>query len=175
MAESEGKFSWPTDLNVTIHEVLRYGYGGLLLYTVAALSAPEKTKTVLETLGTTVSVIAAFVLGAAIYTGHRALAELLYLFHELVHIRLSRLGQGCTCRSAYFLDKWPEQFGQPAPCKCFRFLHRLPGWRSVWGWLLAPIRGLLWALRFLWALICQFALLDKQPRASVVIATPWHS
>jgi phosphoglycerol transferase MdoB-like AlkP superfamily enzyme len=110
MPENEKKFAWLSDLGLTIHEVLRYGFGGLLLYAVAALCAPTETKTVLEALGTTISVILAFTLGAAIYAAYRPILGefLLYRAHEWLHIKLSRWQSGCTCRSAYFIDGWPN-------------------------------------------------------------------
>jgi hypothetical protein len=109
MPEKDEKFGWLADLGVTIHEVLRYGFGGLLAYAVAALSAPTETKAALETLGTTISVILAFALGGAIYVANRyTVGELLNLGHEWLHIKLSRRRAGCTCRSAYFIDGWPK-------------------------------------------------------------------
>jgi hypothetical protein len=110
MAEDDKKLGWLADLGVTIHEVLRYGFGGLLVYAVAALCAPKETKTALETLGTIISVILAFALGAAIYAASRyTVGELLNCVRERLHVAFSRWrGRGCICRTAYFLDGWPK-------------------------------------------------------------------
>jgi hypothetical protein len=107
MTDKDKALGLLTDFGVTIHEVLRYGYGGLLAYVVAALVAPASTKTVVEALGTTISVLVAFAVGGAIYIAHRpVIGELLYLLHEKVHIWLSRNARGYTCRGAYFVRRW---------------------------------------------------------------------
>jgi uncharacterized membrane protein YqjE len=107
MDEKEGAFGWLKALGLSIHEVFRYGYGGLLAYLVAVLVNPVDTKMVLTTLGTTISILLAFALGGVIYVGHRQIiGELLYLLHEWFHIKLNRPGRGCTCRSAYFVKRW---------------------------------------------------------------------
>jgi len=56
MADKDKALARLTEFGVTIHEVLRYGYGGLLAYLVAALVAPSSTKTVVESLGTTIRI-----------------------------------------------------------------------------------------------------------------------
>ena len=90
MADKNNALSLPDSLQVTVHEVLRYGYSGLLASLVAALVAPASMRTMLESLGTTLSVIVAFAVGSAIYIGHRPIVgELLYLLHEYVHVRIS--------------------------------------------------------------------------------------
>ena len=67
MSDAGKPLGWASDLGLTIHEVLRYAYGGLLAYLVAAIVSPTSTKDVVESLGTTLSVLTAFALGAAIY------------------------------------------------------------------------------------------------------------
>ncbi|MGB2697166.1 MAG: hypothetical protein WBD28_04810 [Candidatus Zixiibacteriota bacterium] len=107
MEDKDRILSWLNTLNLTIHELLRYGYGGLLAYLVAYLIEPYGTKKFIVTLGPSMNIILAFALGGAIYVVHRPIiGELLYLLHELVHIQLSRCsrkrGRGCTCRTDYF-------------------------------------------------------------------------
>jgi|GEM_PF-2783450 len=107
MNDKEKALGWLTDFGVTIHEVLRYGYGGLLAYLVAALVDPAGTKTVVESLGTTISVLLAFAIGGVVYAGHRPLiGEGLYLLHEKMHGLVSSKSGGYTCRGAYFVKEW---------------------------------------------------------------------
>ena len=107
------------NLEVTIHQLLRYGYGGFLFYLVVAIIHPEITKQILlDTLGVPISTILAFMLGATIYTIHRPfIGEPLYYIHEVIHwclylimrkyykIRDSNKHYGYTCRTAYFMEK----------------------------------------------------------------------
>ncbi|MFH2052337.1 MAG: hypothetical protein ABIK96_07685 [bacterium] len=119
MTDKDKALGWLTDFGVTIHEILRYGYGGLLAFLVAALVEPANTKTVVDSLGTTISVLLAFAAGGAIYAGHRpVIGELLYLLHEKVHVCLSRNASGYTCRSAYFVNKW--NLSLPLATEAFR-------------------------------------------------------
>jgi hypothetical protein len=105
MPEENKGLSWLADLGVTIHEVFRYGYGGLLAFLVAAMISPGSTKTLVESLGTVISVIVAFAIGGAIYAFHRAISEPLYWFHEWIHGLWNPGKHGFTCRSAYFRGK----------------------------------------------------------------------
>jgi len=124
MPENGKKLEWPESLGVTIHEVLRYGFGGLLLYGVAAVSAPAETKAALESLGTVISVSLAFALGAAIYAAYRPiLGELLAYIREWIHMHvwLKRENASANCRSAYFIDEWEDaHFKIPAAAEAFR-------------------------------------------------------
>lgn len=104
MAEADKTLDRLAGLGVTVHEILRYAYGGLLTFLVAALTAPASTKTVVEALGTTMTVMLAFSLGGTIYVGHRPiLGKLLYLLHERVHMWFSMRSVGFTCRGDYFV------------------------------------------------------------------------
>lgn len=101
-------------VGVTIHEVLRYAYGGLLVFLVAALTAPAATKTVVDALGTTMSLLTAVAVGAAVYIGHRpVLGELLYILHEALHALFS-WNSPRTCRSALFRRRFHVPFWQAA-------------------------------------------------------------
>ncbi len=107
------------DLEITIHQILRYGYSGFLSYFVVAIIYPEITKQILlDTLGFPISTILAFMLGATIYTIHRPLiGEPLYFIHEVIHWYLYLIIKICykkrdpgkhygyTCRTAYFIEK----------------------------------------------------------------------
>ena len=111
MADKDGSPGWLADLGVSIHEVLRYCYGGLLVFLVAALVDPKDTKTVIDSLSAPVSILIALALGGAIYAAYRPLiGEPLFLFEEWVHCWLSSTrrekGKGCTCCSDYFLTTW---------------------------------------------------------------------
>ncbi len=107
MADKGTPLSWLNEFGFTIHEVLRYGYGGLLAYLVAALVDPVGTTKVVEAIGATISVLLAFALGGAIYVVYRPLVgESLYLLHECIHWLLNRGPCFCTRRGAYFMREW---------------------------------------------------------------------
>lgn len=57
-------------LGVTIHEMLRYGYGGLLSLLLAAWHEPEHTERAVKAWGVFITTIAALAVGAALYTAH---------------------------------------------------------------------------------------------------------
>src|SRR5262245_37016062 len=110
MPDHDEKMGWLTQLGVTIHEVLRYGFGGFLAFLVAALIFPNGTKTVLESLGTVVAVLVAIALGGAIYALHRPISEPLYWAHEGIHRLWKKGDDGFICRGAYFGRKWEIPF-----------------------------------------------------------------
>jgi hypothetical protein len=58
-------------LGIGIHELLRYGYAGLLAFAVAGITFPEWMTARIEQLGSVVTPLVAIVLGAAIYTVYR--------------------------------------------------------------------------------------------------------
>jgi len=116
--------SW-NDLSLTIHDLLRYLYGGLLVYAIAGLGWPDYTNGFIEALGVTISVLIAFVLGGVIYTAYRPIiGEIFYFIHLLLHgifnIRLLRSNYGCTCRTIWLI-RYKKVF----------FLQALDAYRSI--------------------------------------------
>jgi len=88
-------------LGISIHEILRYIYGGLLSFLLFAIVKPDETKKVVEALGNTLTIFIAFAIGAAIYSIHRpCIGELLYLLHEWIHHFRQKEGF-FTCRIHY--------------------------------------------------------------------------
>jgi hypothetical protein len=69
----------------TIHEVLRYGYGGLLALLVAAIWDPAAVKEIVGALGAALVALIAFASGAAIFTATRN-TLLLVVFWAAEHI-----------------------------------------------------------------------------------------
>ncbi len=101
------------DLGLTIHELLRYGYGGFLAYLVAAIAWPERTNNVIDALGTTISVITAFAIGGVLYIGYRPIVgEILNVIHELVHSLFNRKDFGFTCRTSLLVKRHSVAFFQ---------------------------------------------------------------
>ena len=112
MSDGNDTERWLADLGLSIHELLRYGYGGLLVFLVGGLVDPQGTRTVVQTLTSPLSIVVALALGCAIYAAYRPIAELLFWGLEGIHSRLSDGGKrdaGFTCCSDYFKTKWNVQ------------------------------------------------------------------
>lgn len=117
MADENKLLSKVTDIRLTIHDILRYAYGGFLAYLVAAIVWPVGTKNVIEILGTTISVLTAYALGGAIYIGYRPIiGEIFNHLHEWVHgwfnKKFIKNGYGYTCRTLLLTNRYGVSFIQ---------------------------------------------------------------
>jgi hypothetical protein len=123
---------WTRALGVTLHDVLRYGYGGVLACVVAATLVPNHVKTIVESLGVVIAPAAALVIGAGIYSTYRsAFGRLLDKLQVYVHKKMApsrgydvNARRGFTCRE-HLLE---ERFGVNAHLclDAFRVLRDSP-------------------------------------------------
>lgn len=81
------------ELGLTIRELLRYAYPGLLLILVAVLLDLPHTKLIVEALGPVLSPLIALAIGASLYALYKPLVCDLFLEHVLHHH-----GKWCTRR-----------------------------------------------------------------------------
>lgn len=105
----------PSDLGLTIHEILRYGYGGFLAFLVAAIISPAETKKVSEALGTAASIAVALAAGVAFYMfGRTLLGWLMEIIHDTLHrvffeprlLALTKVKNACDCTSRrHYLER----------------------------------------------------------------------
>ena len=94
-------------LDITIHDLLRYGYAGLLAFFVAGITHPADTNRLLQILGPIVATIAAFTVGAGIYAIHRAfMSEIFSFASEHCHRHCFNHPTTPTCRSAYIMSRF---------------------------------------------------------------------
>lgn len=81
----------PSDIGVTIRELMRYGYAGLLAFLTAAIASPDESKKVFDALGPVLAPLVAIAVGGGVYSIYKTLLnELLLdpfanLLHRLVH------------------------------------------------------------------------------------------
>jgi hypothetical protein len=99
-------------LGVSIHELLRYGYGGLLSFLVAAAAYPTETQGALKALGTPIAVLAAFAIGGAIYAAYRPLGQLVDWLHWAIHYPINRLQNSYTCRTWVLVTQYKVRWWQ---------------------------------------------------------------
>lgn len=74
-------------LGISLNEIIRYGYGGLLLFLVAAIVEPATTATVTTLLGSIFAGVVAFGIGSAIYVFYRPILGeyVVYPTYEAIH------------------------------------------------------------------------------------------
>lgn len=90
------------DFRVTLRELLRYGYGGVLASVVCWLIWPSETPGVIKTLNPGLTALGVFMVGIGVYAFHRALVN---GFLECLHWHLHSLGvTGRTC-VRHYLEK----------------------------------------------------------------------
>ena len=109
MVDTEKALDLLKELGVTINEVFRYAYGGLLAYLVAERLAPNEIEDMVERLGTPLSVLTAFGLGCVIYIGYRpVIGEALYWLQDWLHRLSNCMGKtnGYTCHRAYLMTRF---------------------------------------------------------------------
>jgi len=107
-------------LRVTVNDLLRYGYGGLVALLVADIIIPKETREVIAALGSVLGSLVALAVGAAVYSFYRpVLGELvIYPLVGLIHRHLlQKLGY---CKLS-FLE---ERYGVPRR-------HRVNAYRLI--------------------------------------------
>lgn len=105
----------PSDLGLTIRELLRYAHGGLLAVLAAAIIDPAKTRALAESLGPALTALVALSVGIAIYAWYRPVIGLVVFWGlaETLHRRLAPRGgydvqakTGYTCRSHWLEERF---------------------------------------------------------------------
>ncbi len=92
-------------LEFSIHEALRYLYGGLVCLLVAVVVDSSFVKEVRDALGPMLCLIAALALGVAVYTLYRPIVgEGIFRIQEWLHSRSRFHKTGCTCRTRALMD-----------------------------------------------------------------------
>lgn len=104
------------ELRESLNEVFRYGYGGLFAFLVAAIIAPNETKTTIKALGSVLPGLIAFAMGSAIYVFYRNLLgdfivlPLVHYIHKTIDDRQGRTGEQVSCKMAYVFNKYSRHF-----------------------------------------------------------------
>lgn len=94
------------DFQITLRELLRYGYGGVLAALVCWLIWPSETPGVIKALNTGLTALGVFTVGIGVYAFHRALVN---PFFEWLHRRLHSRGKtGSTCVRHHLEQKIPD-------------------------------------------------------------------
>lgn len=110
-------------LGFTLHELLRYGYGGLLALVLAGWYDPDHTKTTIDALGVVITTLAAFAGGAALYVASRhTVGPATVVISESLYGLLLHRGWADT-RTRYHFFR--ERFGMGV-------LKAEDAWRAVW-------------------------------------------
>jgi|WetSurMetagenome_2_1015567.scaffolds.fasta_scaffold87325_2 hypothetical protein len=77
----------PKELGLTVNQIIRYGYGGLLLFLVSAIIDPCITSKITQSLGAPLSIFIGYALGGVIYVFYRSFLgeHVIWPLTDLIH------------------------------------------------------------------------------------------